>query len=215
MRKRWFLAGMVLFLVPGLLGSCGVAQEQYNTVAADLGKSQQEMQSVKAELEAAQARVSELAASLEKAESELESSQAENSELTSGLGKVETELEAAQAELETIQKELEATSNEYTSFKSDLIPLWGSYGKELSVAQVLFSLSGKIAARQDWAYLVPTVEGKLAELNSAELTAMWEETCRPEGGGYRIYTGPLNQLIAMSISRSAEKATALSDKIIK
>ena len=117
MRKRWFLAGMVLLLVPGLIGGCGVAQEQYDTVAADLGKAQQEVQSVKAELEAAEAGVSELTASLENAETELEAAQTENSELTSGLTQ-------SQSELEAVQKEREELDTEYEAFKSDVNSTW-------------------------------------------------------------------------------------------
>jgi len=74
MRKRWFLIGMILMilLLPWLTTGCLVAQEDYDAVVAQLGTVQQEFQTVKSDLEAAQAKSSELASNLGKTETELE-----------------------------------------------------------------------------------------------------------------------------------------------
>ncbi|GAI99454.1 unnamed protein product, partial [marine sediment metagenome] len=112
MRKRWFLLGMILLLVPWLTIGCGIAQEQYDAVVSDLTKAQQDLQSVRAELKASQAKNSELTSSLEEtrgelkaAKSELEASQAKNSELTSSLEETKTELEATKSEYESFKSE--------------------------------------------------------------------------------------------------------------
>lgn len=86
MNKRWFLAGLLL-LVPGLLGGCGVAQEQYDAVAAELDKAQQVVQSARADMDSARA---------------------EALELTAGLGEAEAELESVRSELTAIQSSMEA-----------------------------------------------------------------------------------------------------------
>ncbi len=117
MRKRWFLAGMVLLLVPGLLSGCGVAQEQHDAVVAERDAAQAEAASLTSDLDVAQASVSELTASLGKAETGLEAAQTENSELTSGLAQ-------SQSELEAVQKELEELDAEYEAFKSDVNSTW-------------------------------------------------------------------------------------------
>ncbi len=134
MRKRWLMVGMVILLVTWLLSGCGIAQEEYDTVVADLSTAQGELQSVKAELASAQAKVSELTSSLEKAGTELEAKKAElgtsqdkASELTSSLEKAETELEAAQSELETTKKSKESIDSEYQTFKSEVKSEWSRF----------------------------------------------------------------------------------------
>ena len=131
MRKRWFLVGVMFLLVLWLLVGCGIPQDQYDATVSDLSKAQQELQSVKSELETAQTKVSELTSSLEKSKTELEAAQAKNSELTSNLGKSQTELEVAQAKnseltssLEKSRSELSSVRSEYSSFKSEAKRLW-------------------------------------------------------------------------------------------
>ena len=144
MRKRNFLwLGTIFLLVPLLTAGCGVAQEQYDSVVADLNKANQELQSVKAELQTTQTKSAELTAGLKKAETELETTQAKVSELTSSLEKAESELQAGSAELtasvqksqaelevaqvkvseltsslEKVENELETIKSEYEGFKS-------------------------------------------------------------------------------------------------
>lgn len=149
MRNRNFLwLGTIFLLVPLLTVGCGVAQEQYDAVVADLNQASKELQSVRSELVATQDEVSELTAGLKKAETELEAAEAKNSELTSSLEKAENELqttqagsaeltasvqksqaelEAAQAKvseltwrLEKVKNELEPTKSEYEAFKSEV-----------------------------------------------------------------------------------------------
>ncbi len=56
MATRWFLFGVILLLMSTLVVGCGIPQDKHDVVVADLGKAQQELQSVKAELTAAQAK---------------------------------------------------------------------------------------------------------------------------------------------------------------
>jgi hypothetical protein len=51
MKKRWFFVGVALLLLSLLMVGCGISQAKYDTAVADLGKAQQELQSVKAELD--------------------------------------------------------------------------------------------------------------------------------------------------------------------
>ena len=106
MRKRWLLAGVILLLLSWLLVGCGVAQEQYDAVVADLNSAQGELQSARAELQsvkgdlsAAQAKVSELTSSLENSQNELQSTQAD--------------LKSTQADLESAGKKLTAIEEVY------------------------------------------------------------------------------------------------------
>ena len=132
MKKKWLLVGMTLFLVPWLLAGCGIAQEQYDDVVADLNQASKDLQSVRSELEAAQDKVSELTSSLGKSQTELETTQneleateAKNSELTSSLEKAESELQAGSAELtasvQKSQAELEAAQAKVSELTSSLL----------------------------------------------------------------------------------------------
>lgn len=215
MRKRMFLCGMIFLLLSLLLVGCGVAQEQHDAVVADLGKAQQEAQSIKAELEASRARVSELTLSLEKAESELEATQAENSELTSSLGKAETELEATQSELETTQGELEAVGTEYEAFKSDIKSLWDPLGRNLLINQTILSINAGLllddldAVEQR----CNTMTGKVAALGDPELQALWEEAYVVEGGQWVLHFGPFERFMAANDARIGANARPLREKL--
>lgn len=168
MRKRWFLVGMIFLLVPWLLVGCGVAQEQYDAVMADLGKAQQELQSVKDELQTTQAKVSELTSSLEKAETKLETTQTEldttkakNSEMTSNLEKTQTELDATQAELLSAKSHLSAAQStietqEQTMTKAQtfaevlsIIFVPAMTGEPVNEFELLIRWIGKIKATED------------------------------------------------------------------
>ena len=71
MVKRLLLVAGILLLL-WLVAGCGVAQEQYDAVVADLNQAQAELQSVRGELDAAQANVSVLTSTLEESQNELE-----------------------------------------------------------------------------------------------------------------------------------------------
>jgi len=73
MRKRWFLAGMTLLLVPWLLVGCGVAQEQYDAVVVELNSAQAKIQSLQSELDSTKAQLQSMQIELDATKSELES----------------------------------------------------------------------------------------------------------------------------------------------
>jgi len=90
MRRRWFLIASFFLMMVLFAGGCGVSQDAYDAVVADLEKAQQELLSIKAELAASQSRASELKNSLEESIADLEVTEAE--------------LEAAKEELAKIGK---------------------------------------------------------------------------------------------------------------
>ena len=90
MKKRWFLISPLLVLVVLFAGGCGVSQDEYDNVVADLEKAQQELLSIGAELAASQSEASELKNSLEESIADLEITEAE--------------LEAAKEELAKMEK---------------------------------------------------------------------------------------------------------------
>ena len=97
MRKRWFLVGMVILLVPGLLGGCGVAQEQHDAVVAERNAAQAEAASLQSDLDTAQAGVSSLTSDLDAAQVEAES--------------LASDLDTAQAEVASLTSELSAAQS--------------------------------------------------------------------------------------------------------
>lgn len=122
MKKKYFLVGFVLLSVLFLLAGCGVAQEQYDTVAAELDKAQKVVQSARAELESAQARVSELTDSQGRAEAELET--------------VRSELSAIQSTVET-QEKIIANAKTFTEVISILfVP--ALTGESVNEVELLF-----------------------------------------------------------------------------
>jgi predicted RNase H-like nuclease (RuvC/YqgF family) len=132
MRKGWFLVGVTLLLMPVILSGCGVAQEQYDSVVADLSNVQQELQAVNAELEAAQTGVSKLTASLDKTttelnttttelettQAELEISTAENSELQENFDNSQVELSEAQDTITGLREDVSGLRSEISTLEA-------------------------------------------------------------------------------------------------
>jgi len=77
MRRRSFLVALFLFVMVLLVGSCGVPQNQYDLVAADLENTRQELFSVQAELVVSESKVSDLTSSLEEHKADLEAKEYE------------------------------------------------------------------------------------------------------------------------------------------
>lgn len=124
MRKRWFLTGVVLLLTVWAVAGCGVAQEMYDSTVSELDKAKSEVESVRAGLEAAEARVAEMAPTLEKAKSELEAArdeleaiQGKVSELTASVEKATDDNSALGKEKETLQSSLTSVSDELAEIK--------------------------------------------------------------------------------------------------
>ncbi len=113
MRKRWILAGVIFLLLSWLLVGCGVAQEQYDTVVADLSKAQQELQTTRTELESVKSEISTTKSELESVKTSLTGSQSKVSELTSSLEKSKVDLETKQAELGRVKEELNEIKKVY------------------------------------------------------------------------------------------------------
>lgn len=121
MRKRNFLwLGTIFLLVPLLTVGCGVAQEQYDSVVADLNQANQELQSVKTELETTRAKVSELTLSLKKAETELETTQNEVDTKQAKVSELASSLEKAEADNMALIKEKESLQSEYTAVNDEM-----------------------------------------------------------------------------------------------
>jgi hypothetical protein len=109
--KIGFLALTIFLSLSWLLMGCGISQESYDKVAAQLDAAQRETQSVKTQLESSQSKVSELTSNLEKSQTELQSNKAELgssqskvSELISNLENNQTELDSAKEKLASIEK---------------------------------------------------------------------------------------------------------------
>ena len=196
MRAKLLIIGMVFLLVPWLLAGCGVAQEQYDNVVADLNQTSKDLHSVRSELQAAQDKVSELTPNLDKTQASLMAAEAKNSELTSSLEKAEKELQAgsaeltasvqkSQAELEVAQAkvleltsslekaeiELETTKSEYEAFKSEVESLLVlSYDQHVALQRAYRDASSAVATDDLSAFrsAVKTVKDILADLNDVK-----------------------------------------------
>jgi len=227
MRKRWYLVGMMLLLVPLLVVGCGVAQEEYDAVMTQLSGAQQEMQSVRAELEAAQAQVSELTASLDKTKAELEAEQAKNSELASNLGKTETELEATQTEnseltvsLDETKSELSSVRSEYGSFKSEAKRLFLLLDSALELNYAILGTNAEILTDDlDGVHKgCLTINARLADLKDlkkAEFEVLWEEAYTSTPQQWQLYREPFERFMWLHATRISDKATWLREHLSK
>jgi len=227
MRKRWVLVGMVFLLLPWLTVGCGIAEEEYAAVVSDLNKAEQELQAVKTELEASQAKVSGLTASLEESETELKATKAKNSELTSSLEKNQTELEAAQAKvseltasLEESESELTTTKSEYSSFKSEAKRLFLLLDSALALNNAILGINaGVILNDMDTVYKeCLNVSSELFQLKDkriAEFNALWEEAFIETPQQWALYPAPFERFMALHASRISDKTTWLREHLNK
>ena len=198
MKTQWFMVGMIFLLVLSMLGGCGIAQEQYDAVVADLAKAQQESQSVKIELQTAQAKLAELTSSLEEAETELkatqdklETEQAKSSELTVSLEDTETELAAKEGELETI-------TSEYESFRSEAESTWNLLDRYLALNHEVLSINAGLCLDDlDLIYQsCSDVTVQLRTLGNAELQSYWEQAFIDDAGEWNLYYAPYERFLS-------------------
>ena len=175
-------------------------------MSAQLSGAQQELQSVKAELEASQTKNSELTSSLEKSKTELETAQTEKSELS--------------ASLEKSRSELSSVRSEYSSFKSEAKRLWTLLDGNLLLNHAILGIySGDLLNDLDRIHdqcMIAT--GGLAELKDlkkAELEAFWAEAYIVKDGGWTLYHTPFEKFIDLNASRITIKAKALREQLAK
>jgi exonuclease VII small subunit len=115
---RKLLLMVVIFLPVSLvITGCGVAQDKYDAVVADLANAQQETQSIKAELETAKAGLSELTANLDKTTADLESAIDELKEANSKYSELSSSYDAAQAELSQAKDSIVSLNSEISGLK--------------------------------------------------------------------------------------------------
>ncbi len=198
MKKRWFVLGMIFLLILPMLWGCGIAQEQYDAVVAELDKARQESQSAKTELQTAQAKLAELTSSLEKAATELkatqdklETEQAKSSELTASLEKTEAELESKEDELET-------TASEYESFRSDVKSTWDILDRYLALNHEVLGINAGLALDDlDLIYQsCSDVTVQLATLGNEPLKSYWEQAFIDDAGEWNLYYAPYERFLS-------------------
>ncbi len=186
MRKKWFLVGITLLLVPWLVVGCGIAQEQYDAVVADLSKAQQEVQSVKQEVQSVKG--------------ELAAAQAKVSEMTSSLEEAKTELETAQVEQEAFKSDLKSSLDlldGYLVLNSAILDIAEALPDDLdTVERVGFAISAEVAL-----------------LGDPEAQALWEEAFVVDGGQWNLFFEPFETFIDKNLDRIASKMKELGDKL--
>ena len=208
MAKRWFLVGGILLLVPLLIVGCGIPQEQYDALASDLSNAQQELQSVKGELGASQAKVSELTLSLKKARTELEATQ-------SDLESTQADLESTQADLESTQAELETAQTKYDTFKADLKSSLGSLDKYAAVNHYVLGINRALCLDD-----LNGIEAAATKTTSAvngcgdsELKSLWEQAYIVESGRWELKFVPFETFMGLLQGRIKSNATSLRNKL--
>ena len=217
MRKRNFLwLGTIFLLVPLLTVGCGVAQEQYDSVVADLNKANQELQSVKAELQTTQTKSAELTAGLKKAETELETTQAKVSELTAGLEKAETENSELTSSLEKTQGELTATKSEYGSFKSEVKSIWDSFDRKVGLQW--FIVEYWSAAAKGDVELIEELTAKMVSyvepIGDSMLNSLWKQAMSAaEKGQDTLFLESFAALMDRNSKLLSDEVKAIREKL--
>jgi len=112
MRNRWFLGGVIFLLLSWLLVGCGVAQEEYNAMVAQVSTAQEELQSVKVDYD-------KLSAECEDLQAEITSLMAEKESLEADYDKLSAECEDLQAEITSLMAEKESLEADYGKLKNE------------------------------------------------------------------------------------------------
>ena len=186
MKNLWFLVVTIFLSVSWLVIGCGIPQEDYDALTAQLNNVQGELQSVKAELGTTK--------------SELEAKKAE--------------LETANADLKTMQAKLETAQKELLTFKEDLKMPWGPLAALLRVSEALNALESAVLLNQP--QNIPTLAATVSAVIAApDLKAMWEQAYVTDATGSKLYVTHLEKLISTVDSRIKDYATVIRTKLLQ
>lgn len=193
MKKRCFLIGTTLLLLVFVVG-CGIPQEQYDAVLAERDQTQQELQSVKAELAIVQGEVSGLTSNLEKEKS----------------GAKET-----QAELETVKSELETVQAEYDTFKADLKSSFGKLDSCLAVNFYVLGINSGLCLDDlnKIESMATSTTARVANVADSELKSLWESAYVIEGGRWDLKFVPFERFMGRLAFLLKNGAKSLRDKL--
>jgi peptidoglycan hydrolase CwlO-like protein len=196
MKKIYLLLGILLSSVAWFAVGCGIPQEDYDDVLAQLSTLQQELQVVKADFEASRAKVSDLTANQEKLNSELTATQTKLSETGAELEKTKSQLEAIKAELKTTQHELELAKKELPAFQQDLSTKYGSLYGLLGLNDALSALTRAVLLNQkaEIPALAATVRTRIAP-SAVQYMSLWEQAYVVDATGWKLTYAPLAELI--------------------
>ena len=168
MKKIYLLLGILLSSVAWFTVGCGIPQEDYDDVLAQLSTVQQELQAVKAEL----------------------------SETSAELEKTERLLETIKAELKTTQHELELAQKELPAFKEDLLTQYGPLFGLLGLNDALSALTRAVLLneKEKIPTLAATVSARIVP-SATQFRLLWEQAYVVEGTSWKLAYAPLAELI--------------------
>ena len=124
MRIKLLIFGMVFLLVPWLLVGCGVAQEEYNAMLAQVSSAQEELQSVKADYD-------KLSAECEDLQAEITSLMAEKESLEADYDKLKNEYATVAREFAQIKQSRDSVYQELRDLQAVYPPIRFSSHQEL------------------------------------------------------------------------------------
>ena len=133
MRKKGFLAGVVLLLVLLLTVGCGVPKEDYEAVVAERDSAQTELQSVKSELDGVESQLDVVKTELATVKAELQSTQ--------------SELSAAQSTMQAQEQEIAKAKTFAELISMVFVPALA--GEEVNEVELLFQWRDKVEAAGD------------------------------------------------------------------
>jgi peptidoglycan hydrolase CwlO-like protein len=214
-KKIGFLVSTIFLSVSWLVVGCGIPQEDYDAVVAQLNSAQVDLQSTKAELQKAQANISDLNSKLSKSEDELKAEKANSSEITSSLEQSKKELEEAQTISKNLSADLEKVQSDFTAFKSELKSMFGPLQYTISLNTDILGINAGLCL-DDLDVVEKNcydVDAKVTSIPSEDLKARWDAAFTITDNMWNLSFAPFERFMATHNARLTSIVDRIADKL--
>ncbi len=218
MKRLAIITVITVILALWLAVGCGssISQQQFDSVTAELQSAKAALQESRAaseasqtKYEAAQAKVSELTTRSESSQAKYDTAQAKAAELS-------TNLDKAQADLKDVQARLESAQKASSTFKSDVTAAWNRFDRVAALEWLLvhyWAAAGKndtATIEQDNAKIV----GFVAGIGDTQMTSLWKQALDAYNGkNQTLYMQSLVAVMERNNMLFNQLATAVREKL--
>ena len=192
------IIGILLMVVMALLllSSCGIPQEEHDTVVAERDAAQTQVASLQSDMAEAESQIGTLESDLAEAESQIQTLQGDYEEAKSDLGAAQSRISSLQSDYNSVKSNLAEVESDLAAaldqvsqvedFKTELGSLWNSLEKRLVAQTEILNywngaakvIAGEMSESQYTAKAALfwiTMGSKVYTVGNSELSQLWDD----------------------------------------